>query len=74
MWGAWLLLSDDPDGGRHAGGWFMIVVAAVLGLPTALLSWRANPARSGGGSHIAVWGVAAAVAIALLLLLLLGTP
>ena len=28
-WGTWLLTTDDPDGGAHAGGYFMLALAAV---------------------------------------------
>ena len=29
FWGTWLLTTDDPDGGAHAGGYFMLALAAV---------------------------------------------
>jgi drug/metabolite transporter (DMT)-like permease len=32
IWGAWLLATDDPDGGRHPVGAVMLVVAAVCGV------------------------------------------
>jgi drug/metabolite transporter (DMT)-like permease len=35
IWGGWLSVTDDPDGGRHPVGAVMLVVAvlgAVLGL------------------------------------------
>lgn len=28
-WGTWLLTTDDPDGGAHAGGYFMLALAVV---------------------------------------------
>jgi hypothetical protein len=76
-WGSWLLLSDDPDGGAHAGGWFMLGVAVVLALPTALLLRRqahGGQAEATTMGRSAFMGVAAAVGIAALLLLLFGTP
>jgi hypothetical protein len=39
IWGGWLLATDDPDGGRHPAGAFMLVVA-VLGGVLGLASLR----------------------------------
>ena len=76
IWGTWLLLGDDPDGGAHAGGWFMLGVAVVLAVPAAML-WRRNHTAQAQRATSA-WlsgliGVAAVVGIALLLLALFGT-
>ena len=31
-WAVWLLVTDDPDGGRHPAGTVMLVVAVLLGV------------------------------------------
>lgn len=32
LWGGWLLVTDDPDGGRHPVGAVMLVVAVLAGI------------------------------------------
>ncbi len=39
VWGGWLLVTDDPQGGRHLVGAVMLVVA-VLGGFVGLVSFR----------------------------------
>jgi hypothetical protein len=39
IWGAWLLVTNDPDGGRHPVGAVMILVAALCGV-LGLVSFR----------------------------------
>ncbi len=78
IWGAWLLLGDDPEGGRHpAGWWFMLGVAVVLAVP-AIMLWRRNRTAQAQGATSA-WlsgliGVAAVVGTALLLAFIFGIP
>jgi hypothetical protein len=31
LWGGWLVLTDDPDGGRHPVGAVMVIVAVMSG-------------------------------------------
>ena len=42
-WGAWLLATDDPQGGRHLTGGAMLVVALILGLLGILSLRRSRP-------------------------------
>jgi uncharacterized membrane protein YfcA len=30
-WGLWLLVTNDPDGGRHPAGVLLVTVGAVVG-------------------------------------------
>ena len=39
VWGGWLLVTDDPDGGRHPVGGVMLAVAALCGI-LGLVSFR----------------------------------
>ncbi len=41
-WGTWLLTTDDPDGGSHAGGYIMVTLAAVgaIIIGGAAVLWR----------------------------------
>jgi hypothetical protein len=39
VWGAWLVVANDPDGGRHPAGAVMLVVAVVFGV-VGLVSFR----------------------------------
>ena len=77
MWGAWLLLGDDPEGGRHPAGWFMLGVAVVLAVP-AIMLWRRNrTAQAQGATSAWLSGlirVAAVVGTALLLAFIFGIP
>jgi hypothetical protein len=44
VWGAWLLATDDPDGGRHPVG-AVIVVVALLACVLGLVVFRASRRR-----------------------------
>jgi hypothetical protein len=39
VWGAWLVATDDPDGGRHPVGAVILIVAVLVGV-LGLLSLR----------------------------------
>ncbi len=46
-WGIWLLASEDPDGGAHAAGWFMVALAATnVFVLSATLLLRRRSTRS----------------------------
>jgi len=39
-WAVWLLVTNDPDGGRHPMGVVILVAALLLGLAGMLLARR----------------------------------
>ena len=75
-WGSLLLLRDDPDGGAHAGGWFMLGWAIVLALPAAIFfSLQSSDHRSADNAWLRGFlAVAAVLGVGVLLLSLFGTP
>jgi hypothetical protein len=44
-WALWLLLTEDPDGGRHPVGGIMLAVAVLLALLAAALLKRRSVRR-----------------------------
>jgi hypothetical protein len=42
LWGGWLLVTDDPDGGRHPVGAVMLVVAVLSGILALTAVWRSR--------------------------------
>jgi hypothetical protein len=42
-WGLWLLLTDDPDGGRHPFGALMVGIALGAGVMCLLAVRRRRP-------------------------------
>lgn len=50
VWGAWLLVTRDPDGGRHPVGAVMFIVAILCGVLGLVSFRRSRHHRSKGGS------------------------
>ena len=46
VWGVWLLMTVDVDGGRHQMGAFMVTAGAVVGLWAALSARRRRRHRT----------------------------
>jgi uncharacterized membrane protein YfcA len=46
-WGIWLLVTNDPDGGRHPAGVLLLTVGAVVGTWVAVAARRRWRQRSG---------------------------
>jgi len=74
-WGSFLLLRDDPDGGAHAGGWFMLGCAVALAIPLAISYSLRSKHRSAKDTWLrGSLAVAAVLGMGVLLLLVFGTP